>query len=162
MVSNQYVDPNKVIVIQEKTQFNLRTNTDRTNCSITGICEIAYGNLVISDFSNLCVKLLDQAYTVIDQVNLPTRPWSMCNISSDEVAVTICDHKSLNEMHFLRMDTGKLNTIKHKQLNHRCYEITHHKGYMCVTSGTALLQYTTDGRLLKKLYEDESSNLADK
>ncbi|KAH3789370.1 hypothetical protein DPMN_167548 [Dreissena polymorpha] len=118
------------------------------------------GKLVISDGFNMCVKLIDQANNVIMHVKLPSDPLSMCNISLDEVAVTVSDYKSLNEIHFLRVDARKIITIKHIQLNHLCYGIAHHKGCMFVTSGTSLLQYTTDGRLVKKLYEDKSSNFS--
>ncbi|KAH3792534.1 hypothetical protein DPMN_146031 [Dreissena polymorpha] len=153
VVSHKQVDPNEVIRIKKKSTFHVRSNTDKEICTITGICEMANGNLVISDFNNRCVKLLDQAYNVIGQEELPTYPRSICSISPDEIAVTMRD-----EIHFLRVDTEKIITIKHIQLNHSCYGIATHKGDMFVTSGTALLQYTTDGRLVKKLYEDTSSN----
>ncbi|KAH3789372.1 hypothetical protein DPMN_167550 [Dreissena polymorpha] len=157
MVSTQHVGPNKVINVQGNSKFKSGTTTDTNKCSITGIFEMSNENLVISDVNNWCVKLLDPAYNVKGQLKLTTYPWSICGISPNEVAVTISDCKSLNEIHFLQVDTGKLITIKHMQLSHRCYGIAHNKGDMFVTSDTALLHYTTDGRLVKKLYEDKSS-----
>ena len=160
VVSHQHVDPNKVISVQEKSQFNVKTNTDVNTCFISGICVMFNGNLVISDLKNQCVKLLDQAYNVIEQVKLTTSPWFMCNIcniSPNEVAVAISDHKSLNTINFLRVDNGKISKIKNIKLNHSCYGIAYHKGDMFVTSGTSLFQYTIDGRLVKKLFEDMSA-----
>ena len=84
----------------------------------------------------------------------------MCNISPNEVAVIVRNERAVfvrNEIHFLQMDTGKMTTKKLKKLNHGCFGIAHHKGNMFLTSGTALFQYTIDGRLVKQLYEDKSA-----
>ncbi|KAH3792737.1 tripartite motif-containing protein 45-like [Dreissena polymorpha] len=157
VVSPQHIDPNKAINVQEKSQFNLRTSTDPKKCSITGICEISNGNLFISDGSNMCVKLLDQAHNVLDQVKLTAHTWSMCKISPNEVAVTVSNPNSVNEIDVLRVDTGKIIQSKTLKLNHLCYGIAHHKGDMFVTSGTSLFKYATDGRLVKKLYDDKTA-----
>ncbi|XP_052271380.1 uncharacterized protein LOC127872090 [Dreissena polymorpha] len=45
------------------------------------------------------------------------------------------------------------------QFKHDCYGIALCKGSLYVTSGTALHQYTLDGRTLKKIYEDTSDSL---
>ncbi|KAH3792537.1 hypothetical protein DPMN_146033 [Dreissena polymorpha] len=111
VVSHRHGDPNKVISVQGKSQFNVKINKDTHNCLINGICEMPNGNLVIADEHNRRVKLLHQAKNVIMHVKLPSQPWSMCNISPNEVAVTVSDCKSLNEIHFLRVDTGKIITI---------------------------------------------------
>ncbi|XP_052221176.1 uncharacterized protein LOC127837811 [Dreissena polymorpha] len=41
-------------------------------------------------------------------------------------------------------------------MNHVCYGIAHVDAEVFVTSGTALYEYTMDGRLVKKLYEDST------
>ncbi|XP_052219663.1 E3 ubiquitin-protein ligase TRIM22-like [Dreissena polymorpha] len=147
--------PNKIVSIHDKSQYNVRTATDSRNCSITGICETSNGELVISDFHNCSVKLLNQAYEVIDQVKLPTHPCSMCNISSVEIAVTVCNNKTytLNGIHFFQADNENITQIKVFKINHICYGIAYHDAELFVTSGTALYQYTMDGRLFKKLYD---------
>ncbi|XP_052219661.1 uncharacterized protein LOC127837007 isoform X2 [Dreissena polymorpha] len=150
------VDPNKIISIHEKSQYNVHTATDSRESSITGICVTSNGDLVISDFSNCCVKLLNQAYKVIDQVKLSTTPWSMCNISSFEIAVTVSEYYADRGIHFFQADNEKITQIKVLKMNHVCYGIAYHDAGLFVTSGTALYQYTMDGRLVKKLYEDTS------
>ncbi|KAH3792184.1 hypothetical protein DPMN_145675 [Dreissena polymorpha] len=153
------VDPNKFISIHEKSQYNVHTATDSDKSCITGICETSNGDLVISDYSNCCVKLLNQAYKVIDQVKLPSHPWSMCNISSLEIAVAVSDHtaNAPNGIYFLQADNEKITQIKVLKINHVCTGIAYYDAELFVTSGSALYQYTMDGRLIKKLYEDTST-----
>ncbi|KAH3793064.1 hypothetical protein DPMN_146567 [Dreissena polymorpha] len=152
------VDPNKIVSIEDKSEYNVRTATDKYSCSITGICTTSNGDLVIADCHNNCVKLLNQAYKVIDQVQLPTCPWSMCSISSFEMAVTVSEQEAdaLNEIHLLRVDGGKIIRKQVLEMNHVCYGIAHVDAEVFVTSGTALYEYTMEGRLVKKLYEDST------
>ncbi|XP_052224438.1 probable E3 ubiquitin-protein ligase MID2 isoform X2 [Dreissena polymorpha] len=155
-VSHHVVDPNTVVSIKDKSQYNVQTATDKGPCIIAGICELSNGEFLIADNKYKCVKLLDRAYNLKEQMQLPFYPKAMCNLSINEVALIVSDGASVNEIHFLRVDKGmivKFNTLK---LNHLCYGIVIHQGYLFVTSGTAVCQYTMDGRLVKKLYEDKS------
>ncbi|KAH3793175.1 hypothetical protein DPMN_146680 [Dreissena polymorpha] len=104
------VDPSKIVSIEDKSEYNVRTTNDIDKCTITGICETSNGDFVISDSNNQCVKLLNQVYTVIDRVQLLTYPRSMCNISPFEMAVTVSEHKAymLNGIHFFRVDGGTI------------------------------------------------------
>ncbi|KAH3793205.1 hypothetical protein DPMN_146710 [Dreissena polymorpha] len=154
------VDPYKIVSIEDKSEYNVRTATDIYTCSITGICTTSNGDLVIADGNNKCVKLLNKAYKVIDNVQLPTNmyPRAMCSISSSEMAVTVskCIADALNGIHLLRIDGGKIIRKQILIMNHVCYGIAHVDAEVFVTSGTALYEYTMDGRLVKKLYEDST------
>ncbi|KAH3793594.1 hypothetical protein DPMN_147108 [Dreissena polymorpha] len=151
-------DPNKIVSIEDKSEYNVRTASDKYKCSITGICTTSNGDLVIADCYNNCVKLLNQAYKVIDQVQLPPTLWSMCNISSFEMAVTVSSYISdaLNAIYLLGVDGGKIIRKQVLKMNHVCYGIAHVDAEVFVTSGSALYEYTMDGRLVKKLYEDST------
>ncbi|KAH3792784.1 hypothetical protein DPMN_146283 [Dreissena polymorpha] len=155
-VSHYLSDPNKVVSIMEKSQYDARITTDKYVSYITGICKSSNGDLLIADGANNCVKLLNRAYTMIEQIQLPTSPMSMCNMSPNEMAVSVCNDDSVNEIHFLRVKKGRMEKINRLQLNHRCYGIAIHKGDLFVTSGTAVYQYTMTGRQVKTLYEDKS------
>ncbi|KAH3792691.1 hypothetical protein DPMN_146190 [Dreissena polymorpha] len=56
------VGPITIISIQDKSEYNVRTTTDKFECSITGICKNSNGDLVIADFDNMCVNLLKQTH----------------------------------------------------------------------------------------------------
>ncbi|KAH3792806.1 hypothetical protein DPMN_146305 [Dreissena polymorpha] len=155
-VSQHVVDPNKIVSIKNKTQYSLPTATDKGMCSISGICESTNGEFILADYGNECVYLLDQAYKLIDQIQLPTSPLSMCKISSNEMAVTVSNCSSVNEIHFLRVDKGRVVKYNTLELNHMCYGIAIHQGDLFVTSGTEVCQYTMNGRLVKTIYMDYS------
>ncbi|KAH3791251.1 hypothetical protein DPMN_144734 [Dreissena polymorpha] len=140
-VSHYRIDPNEVVSVIDKSQYKVRTPTDKENCYITGICGSSNGEFVIADFNNKCVKLLDQGYTLLAQLQLPTFPLSLCNISTNEMAVTVGDVGSANEIHFLRVDKRSIVNFKTLQLNHSCYGISIHQSDMFVTSGVAVYQY---------------------
>ncbi|KAH3791920.1 hypothetical protein DPMN_145410 [Dreissena polymorpha] len=152
------VDPNKIVSIEEKSEYNVQTLTDMNKSWITGIYGTSNGDLVIADFNNKCVKLLNHAYKVIDQVQLSNSPWCICNISSVEIAVTVSTPlaDALNGVHLLRVDDGKIIRKQVLKLNHFCCGIAHIDAHLFVTSSNALYEYTMDGRLVKKLYEDNS------
>ncbi|XP_052222185.1 uncharacterized protein LOC127838440 isoform X2 [Dreissena polymorpha] len=152
------VDPNKIVCIQDMSQYNVQT--DNMNCNITDMCEAPDGEFVILDYTNCCVKLLDQAYRVVDQLKLPTPPWSMCNINLFEVAVTVSEYDAdaLNGIRVLLVDNREIIQIKALKMDHVCRGIAYHNTDLFVTSGTALYQYTIDGRFVEKLYEDSSGD----
>ncbi|KAH3791260.1 hypothetical protein DPMN_144743 [Dreissena polymorpha] len=162
VVSHQVVDPNKVVSIQDSSKYNVRKATDEMVSSITGICESSNGELVIADNDNKCVKLLDNAYNLLEQMQLRTFPKSMCNISTNEVALTISNGYTVNKIHFLRVIKGRIVNFKTLHMNDLCYGIAYHQGDLFVSSETAVYQFTTDGRLVKTFYEDMSLDSASK
>ncbi|KAH3791164.1 hypothetical protein DPMN_144644 [Dreissena polymorpha] len=161
-VSHHVVDPNKVVSIQDRSPYNVGKETNKWNCFITGICESSNGELVIADFDNKSVKLLDKAYNLIEQLQLPTCPRSMSYISTNEVALTVSDGGTINEILFLRVDKGRIINFNTVHINHVCCGIAYHQGDLFVSSCTAVCQYTMDGGLVKTLYEDKSLGNASK
>ncbi|XP_052223854.1 tripartite motif-containing protein 75-like [Dreissena polymorpha] len=138
------VDPNKIVSIEDKSEYNVQTATDKYPCAITGICTTSNGDLVIADYYNHCVKLLNQAYKVIDQVQLPTTPRSMCSISSFEMAVTVSKRKGI---YFLRVDGGKIIREQVLKMNHDCHGIAHVDAEVFVTS-VAGVWVSPDGKMI--------------
>ncbi|KAH3792785.1 uncharacterized protein LOC127840082 [Dreissena polymorpha] len=151
------VDSNKVISIKAQSQYKVRTPIDKRACNITGICESSNGEFVMADFSNGCVKLLDQGYNLKDQIKISTSPGSMCKISSNEMAVIASDSHSVDVIYFIRVDNVRIVKLKKLKLSHECNGIAFHHGNLFVTSSTAVYQYTMDGRQVKTLYENQSA-----
>ncbi|KAH3860165.1 hypothetical protein DPMN_023056 [Dreissena polymorpha] len=158
------VDPGKIVSIEGKSENKVQTTIDKNKCSITGICGTSNGDLVIADFYNKCLKLLNQAYKVIGQIELPSYPWSMCNISSFEMGMTVSKAALdvLNGIHLLRVDDGNITSKNVLKMNHAFFGIEHFCAELFVTSGTAVYEYTIVGRLVKKLYEDSNGDFTSK
>ncbi|XP_052215866.1 uncharacterized protein LOC127834233 isoform X3 [Dreissena polymorpha] len=146
-------DPNQIIRMNRmKTSkmYNVKIEKDSEYswCYITGICEIATGELLITN--NRKVKLLDQTMKVVTHYDLPSNPLSTCSIDSSLVAVAMY----IKEIIFIRVTNRKLVKDRTMEFQHLCHSIAHHQGNLFITTVTALYQYTVDGRLLRKLYED--------
>ncbi|XP_052239446.1 uncharacterized protein LOC127850451 [Dreissena polymorpha] len=152
-------DPNQVIRVKSSKKYRVKTMNDALECYITGICEKAAGELIITDHWNDNVKLLDQTYKVMAHCDLPGHPMSICSIDSSLVAVTVC---FVSKVLFIRVTNGQLVIDRILELQHRCWGIAHHKGNLYITNGMALYHYTVDGRLVSKMYEYSSGSRIDK
>ncbi|XP_052267415.1 uncharacterized protein LOC127869125 [Dreissena polymorpha] len=140
--------------------YNVKTCRDSHDCWIAGICETPNGELLITDRFNNTVKLLDQSFNVLNHLKLTTNPISICNTYSNNFAVAAVDnYLGKYNIHFIRVTNGKL--VHNRTLNpqHSCRGITHHQENLYITSGDALYNYTVEGRLVRKVYEDTSGSL---
>ncbi|KAH3720621.1 hypothetical protein DPMN_063523 [Dreissena polymorpha] len=91
--------PDQIIKVKSSKKYSVKIEGEKGICYITGICETASGELLITDWQNNKVKLLDQTYKVVAHCDLPGGHLSMCSIDSCLVAVTV-DYK---EVHFIRV-----------------------------------------------------------
>ncbi|XP_052249003.1 uncharacterized protein LOC127856869 isoform X2 [Dreissena polymorpha] len=147
------IEPDPIIKVNRSKKYNVKIVRDSSNCFISGICETATGELLISDYDNNCAKLLDQTFKVVAHCDLPDSPWSMCSIDSSAVAVILNNC----EVHFIRVTNGQLVKNKILKLQHSCTSIAHHKGNLYIAGGSALYRYTVVGRLMvSKMYENTS------
>ncbi|KAH3839029.1 hypothetical protein DPMN_112450 [Dreissena polymorpha] len=138
-------DPNQVIRVKESKKYEVEDVY-----YISGICEITNGEFLLTDKRNLKVKLLDQTYEVVAQCDLPSQPMSICRIDSSLVAVAM----DIKKIIFIKVTNLQLLIDRTLEFQHLCNGIAYHQGNLFITTDTALYQYTVDGRLVSKLYED--------
>ncbi|XP_052256056.1 uncharacterized protein LOC127861527 isoform X6 [Dreissena polymorpha] len=127
--------------------------------NIRGICEFPNGQIVIADDIKKKVKLLDQKYEVISSSDLSYGPWDMCQVSSNEVAVTVDDFNDVHQVQFITENKGSLIKCRKIRFEHICLGIACHQNDLFVTSRTALYHYTLSGSMVKKMYEDSSGTV---
>ncbi|XP_052781936.1 uncharacterized protein LOC128218324 [Mya arenaria] len=140
-------------------EYNVKMSSDKDTCDILGICELPGGEVVITDFKNRKVKLLDQEYRVVDHCDVPKYPNDVCHIGGNEVAVCVnSNDDDRHELHFINITKGKLVTTRKLSFTHRCKSATHHGNKLYISSITALYVYTMTGKLVKKLYENKSGD----
>ncbi|KAH3848924.1 hypothetical protein DPMN_091309 [Dreissena polymorpha] len=60
-------DPNQVITVTSSEKYKVKEDY----WTITGICETASGELIITDIAGNNVELLNQSFTLVDQCNWP-------------------------------------------------------------------------------------------
>ncbi|XP_052260006.1 uncharacterized protein LOC127864388 [Dreissena polymorpha] len=149
----------KAFNVQRKSVRNVRIPSDSYKCSIAGICVLTDGQVLVADWKNKRIKLLNQQYQVVNHWDVTAGPWDICLITSSEVAVAVNDHDSrIHEVQFITVNQGKLVSGRKFQLQHVCTCITHHQGDLFVTSGQELYKYSLNGKLICSLYGDRSGD----
>ncbi|XP_052759926.1 uncharacterized protein LOC128202814 [Mya arenaria] len=146
-------DPNHVFRIEEYNEYNVQISDNEYQCDIRGICEMPNEDLVIADFGNCKVKLLDKEYRVVDHRVVPGQPCDVYHIGGNEVVVCVN-----SEIYFIYVVKSQLVNSRELSFSHGCYAAAHHYGQLYVSSGNALYVYTMSGQKVKKLYEDKSGN----
>ncbi|WAR26708.1 TRI33-like protein, partial [Mya arenaria] len=149
-------DQNFVFKVKNKSQYKVTVKSDKRECMITGICELPGGEILITDYNNQKVKLLDSKYQVTATCNLPDKPRHICHIAANEAAVTLGDKSVL----FITMTGCTLSVTRKLTFPHYCYGISHHNGNLYIGSSKAIYQYTMLGQLVKAIYEDNSARVA--
>ncbi|XP_052245727.1 uncharacterized protein LOC127854708 [Dreissena polymorpha] len=83
------IKSDKIIKVKSSKKYSVNFKGDKGKCVINDICETASGELLIADFYNEKVKLLDQTYKVVAHYKLDYGPWSLCSIDTNLVAVSM-------------------------------------------------------------------------
>ncbi|KAH3879574.1 hypothetical protein DPMN_003477 [Dreissena polymorpha] len=145
----------KMFKVQGKSEHNVRITSDSNTCWITAICALPDGQVLVADFNNNKVKLLNQQYQVVSHWDVNARPFDICLITPSEVAVAL-NNGNIHEVQFITVNQGKLVSGRKFQLQHECRGICHHQGDLFVAFGQELYKYTLSGKLICRLYEHRS------
>ncbi|XP_052253921.1 uncharacterized protein LOC127860121 isoform X1 [Dreissena polymorpha] len=149
------VDIMQSFTVQRKSEYTVRIQSDfYQDFQIIGICSLPSGQVIVADFRNKKVKLLDQHYNMIRHCDVSGNPQDICQITSSEVAVTF--NKNVQ---FISVSNGQLVNGRKFSVQHYVKGIAHLKGELYITSGTALYHYTLTGSFVKKLYEDAGDSV---
>ncbi|KAH3878228.1 uncharacterized protein LOC127874053 [Dreissena polymorpha] len=143
----------KVFNVQSITKHNVRIPSDKVVCIMRGICVLPDGQVLVVDWNNENVKLLNQQYQVVSHWDVNAEPVDICLITPSEVAVAVNDHDSqIHEVQFITVNQEKLVPGRKFQLQHDCRGIDHHQGVLFVISSEELYKYTLNGKQVCSLY----------
>ena len=116
-----------------------------------GICEMPTGELVIADFNNENIKLLNRKFKVTDSCHFPGKPYHLCHTERNEVAVAV-----FREIHFFSVTSWKLQAVRNFSTDFICSSIAHHQGTLYIASPReGLYQCNMKGKAVKKVYKFE-------
>ena len=105
--------------VQSSSQPNVQLDDDSSPPWITGCCFIPSGDLVLCDYSNSKLKLLDQQFNEKDSLSLNVNPWSLSVTDNSNVIVTLPDTKQLQYVQLVpHMNAGRV--IK---LDKKCWDV---------------------------------------
>ncbi|XP_053401908.1 transcription intermediary factor 1-alpha-like isoform X2 [Mercenaria mercenaria] len=98
--------------------INVRTNSDVTECSITGCAVLSNNKLVLVDKNNKKLKVLDMSSkAVTKEKTLDSVPWGIATVPPDHIAATIPKKKEI-----WLMETRKLKIICRIPVKGKCKE----------------------------------------
>ncbi|KAH3879267.1 uncharacterized protein LOC127875031 [Dreissena polymorpha] len=146
--------PNHVFTVNGKSVHNVKMPSDSYICSITAVCALPNGQVLVADRFNKKVKLLSQQYRVVSHLDVRDEPPDMCLITPTEVAVAVHD-----EVQFITVSQSQLAKSRKLKLQHECTSIVQNQGNLYICSGTALYKFTLSGKLVSWLYGDTSADL---
>ncbi|KAH3851989.1 hypothetical protein DPMN_094478 [Dreissena polymorpha] len=145
--------PDQAIIVTGATPVSVRTPSDTSSSYyIYGMCGMFNGQILVIDYYNKRLKLLDLQHKVVSECDMSGDPYNMCLITPCQVAVAVNKH-----IQFVSVNSGQLVKGRRLQLQHDCAGVAHHQGDLYVTSGQALYKYTLTGTLVNKMYEDTST-----
>jgi hypothetical protein len=75
------------------TAINVQLDRDKYTCTISDICQLPDGRILLTDEENENVKMLDVNYNVIDSCELYSAPTEICCVSRNEIAVKTVNNK---------------------------------------------------------------------
>ncbi|XP_053387319.1 uncharacterized protein LOC123542048 [Mercenaria mercenaria] len=143
-------DPLPIFKTQLYGKFDVKEKSDSNVCTITGICQLPDGNILIADCDNEKLKRLDQSYKLPDSLRLPGGPYSICNVGSDEIAVYLPGAK---KVHYISVRkeltlTRSFSTVNYCRgmvyVDNKLYVC---RGDLCDSASYCIKVYNNAGRL---------------
>ena len=111
----------------EKVDVNFPS--DQSDPYISGSLFIPNGELILCDYSNHSVKVLDTNFTKKEQIYLSSRPWDVCLMETDEIVIS---QPYANSLLFMKV-VPKLQTGSSIALNQVCRGLVVKNGLIYVS-----------------------------
>ncbi|XP_060573533.1 uncharacterized protein LOC132731376 [Ruditapes philippinarum] len=105
-----------------KGEIRVKTSQDELRCCITGMTLLTPDLLIITDYNNNAVKMVDiSSQYVSDQLQLDAGPWDITRLASTELAVTLPFTQTIQ---FISISSNKLITKHTMKVDGKCYGIS--------------------------------------
>lgn len=132
--------PNRTLVRQSSVletcvskldMLTVKTDEDKDDCCITGMCVTQEGCILMADCYNKAVKLFSQVGKYLSSCRLPGEPWDIALTGNNEAAVTLWDNqKTIELLHFTERSLQLKTSIR---LKYRVCGIAAVDDLICVT-----------------------------
>ncbi|KAL4216297.1 hypothetical protein ACF0H5_024023 [Mactra antiquata] len=120
-----------VIKPTEQDEILVKTKEDESHCYITGMTNNQPGTLVLADYNNKCIKVVDVNNKVVTSTLSfgDDKPLDITSVSNTEVAVTIPDSQYIQFV----TTSNRLKKSRKINTNGYCYGICYHQDKLIVT-----------------------------
>ena len=115
--------------IRSISKVNIRIPDDSTVLCIWGCCVMSDGQVVLCDWINYQIKLLDSSYKLIGNLKLPARPVDISVLNDTEVIITLPHERQL----LIVSVTSQLRIIRTIQLDKPCLGVDVSGGEIYIT-----------------------------
>ena len=75
--------------IKKVKEIDVKVSGDREDCDITGCCFMPGGTMILCDWNNDKIKLLDRSLSLVDSLDPPEEPWDVAAVDNSNVIVTM-------------------------------------------------------------------------
>ncbi|XP_060571153.1 uncharacterized protein LOC132729402 [Ruditapes philippinarum] len=114
-----------------KGGIHVKTAQDEFRCWITGMTLLTPDLLIITDYNNNAVKMVDtSSQSVFDQLQLDDKPWDITTVISTELAVTLPDKRAIQ---FISISSNKLIKKHTMKADGECNGISYYQGKFVVS-----------------------------
>lgn len=107
------------IEVKTSIQVDIKSPKDKTTSSISGCAFMPGGEIIVCDWANGVVKLLNTSFRLEDRLDLSCSPYDVSVIDKKKAVVTLPDKKQLQFLEVL----PKLNTVGAVQLDVPCWGV---------------------------------------
>lgn len=152
---SQY-NPDQMFTVEGVADFDVCIPSDEKHCWISAVCVLPDSQILLVDTNNETIKLLDQQYRMKSNILVTGFPDDMCNVTPNEVAVTV-NTKRTHEVQFFTVTDGQLRKSRTLRFDHKCYGIAIYQRDLYIASNTELFKYTWEGTFVSKIYGNTSS-----
>ncbi|XP_045189900.2 uncharacterized protein LOC123547125 [Mercenaria mercenaria] len=133
----------------------VKTSKDKVRCGITGMIFLFPDLLIITDWYNCAVKIVDTcSHTVTDQLQLDTEPRDVTSVTSTELAVTLPEKQNIQ---FISVTSNKLKEKQIFKVDGKCHGISCCQGKLAVSfiDPAKLLILDTNGTILTTVRRED-------
>ena len=98
--------------VTSSSRTNVKLSDDEETPDITGCAFLPNGMLLLADWANKKVKLLDSLFVVKDSLVLSSRPWDITALDDDTAIVTLPDEHELQYIHMSpKLEQGRTVSV---------------------------------------------------
>ncbi|XP_069120124.1 uncharacterized protein [Argopecten irradians] len=134
--------------LKQIRQVNIQCTSDSSACIINGLVYLPDGRIVISDYANKKIKLINIEGDVVDDLKLNGSPFDMCMVDNTTVAVGISRPGGIR---VVKVTSTKLILSSEINTKVNCYGIVYRDEGFVVGTGSDVVSVTNDGTIHKLL-----------
>lgn len=143
------------------TEVSVQAVGDKAICDINGSCTMPDGCIVLTDWNNSNIKLLDDKFKVTQTCDLPGIPWAVASTQQDEVAVTL---HYLQRVQFVSVSKSTMKMTQFFKVKEKCKGIAYNDNTIYVSFGGGgplesqgqILVFDRNGTCLRAYINDDT------